>query len=68
MPAGADALTLRVHAAQKGPLKVAIAHENLHMEVPTNMVKAKSGSVDSARGSKGASEPPSPTAFTDPYA
>ena len=77
MPPGCEALTLKVPAAQRGSLKLAIAHENLHLDVPINALVAPARK----RGSEG-DEPstPSPklgpTVFTgklppaldDPYA
>jgi hypothetical protein len=36
-PANGDSVTLTVNSAQKGPLKVALAHENLHIEVSQKM-------------------------------
>lgn len=39
-------MTLTVNAEQKGPLKIAVAHENLHLQTPTAIPKENSASAD----------------------
>jgi len=47
LPPAAIPMTLSVNQQQRGPLKVAIAHENKHLDTPTSMpVKSPSNSVD----------------------
>ena len=46
VPAGADALTLSVTAAQRGPLKVAVASTNQHLQKPSVVGRSPGGSVD----------------------
>mmetsp|Transcript_89502 Transcript_89502/g.178900 ORF Transcript_89502/g.178900 Transcript_89502/m.178900 type:complete len:461 (+) Transcript_89502:66-1448(+) len=45
-PAHGDSVTLTVNIAQKGPLKLALAHENLHIEAPTTVTRSPTSSLD----------------------
>jgi mannose-6-phosphate isomerase len=46
LPPQTKNFTLSVNREQKGPLKIALAHENLHLEVPTSLPKQNSASMD----------------------
>ena len=48
VPVGAEPLTLRVGEAAKGPLRIAIAHQNLHQRVP--IIAPKRGKLGSSGG------------------
>lgn len=46
LPPKTTNFTLSVSSQQKGSLKIALAHENLHLEVPTSLPKQNSASMD----------------------
>ncbi len=44
-PAAADPLVFAVPADKRGPLKVAVAHKNLHLHTPTTFSRSPQGSI-----------------------
>jgi mannose-6-phosphate isomerase len=60
-PADAPALLFKVNETRRGPLKVAVAHKNQHIDRPTSY--KREGGYSSLAGSRGISVPSSPLPY-----